>query len=68
MSISIVKTGLELQKRIAEADVWYFAIGSMMNPTSMKARDLHPIKSMPAILQDCLLEFFGSEGMAKATP
>jgi len=47
-------------------NVWYFAIGSMMNPISLKGRALAPVQSVPAELLDCELQFFGPEGMAKA--
>lgn len=45
---------------------YYFAIASMMNPTSLQARGLCPIQSQPAILLDYKLEFFGSMGFAEA--
>ena len=51
-----------------EEDVWYFAIGSMMNPVSLKGRNLHPIESNPAELLDYELGFFGAMGMAFAKP
>jgi len=47
-----------------EADVWYFAIGSMINPTSLAARGLKPKQSEPAELIDHRLLWKGSEGMA----
>lgn len=48
------------------AHVWYFAIGSMMNPTSLKARGLVPLESFPAELLDFELMFIGKQGMAAA--
>lgn len=48
------------------SDVWYFAIGSMMNPTSLRGRRLVPLESFPAELLDFELIFFGSGGMAAA--
>ena len=44
----------------------YFAIGSMINPVSLKGRDLVPQKSEPAVLLDHKLYFFGEMGMAEA--
>ncbi len=44
----------------------YFAIGSMMNKVSLKGRELEPIESHPAIIQDFSLHFFGKSGMAEA--
>ena len=46
----------------------YFAIGSMMNPISLKGRNLVPLESRPAELLDHKIEWFGAEGMATATP
>ena len=47
---------------------WYFAIGSMMNPVSLKNRQLVPKESKPAELLDHKLYFFGELGMAEAIP
>jgi len=47
-------------------DVWYFSIGAMMNPTSLKGRGLVPVESVPAELMDFELGFFGPAGMAAA--
>ena len=47
---------------------WYFAIGSMMNPHSLKRRGLVPTESHPAILLDFRLYFFGTLGIAEAIP
>mmetsp|Transcript_5922 Transcript_5922/g.8372 ORF Transcript_5922/g.8372 Transcript_5922/m.8372 type:complete len:288 (-) Transcript_5922:37-900(-) len=47
---------------------WYFAIGSMMNKTSLKLRGIHPIESKPAELIDYELFFFYPNGMAEAVP
>ena len=52
----------------APADSWYFAIGAMMNPTSLAGRQLSPKASVPALLLDFRLEFLGKMGMASATP
>ncbi|EQC39734.1 hypothetical protein SDRG_03162 [Saprolegnia diclina VS20] len=49
-------------------DVWYFAIGSMMNPISLQSRNLAPIESYPAEVLDFRLHFFGHLGMAEAVP
>jgi hypothetical protein len=46
----------------------YFAIASMMNPTSIQKRGITPLKSQPAILLDYKLVFFGSMGYAEAIP
>ena len=47
---------------------WYFAIGSMMNPMSLKNRKVVPKESKPAELLDHRLYFFGPLGMAEAIP
>lgn len=46
----------------------YFAIGSMMNPISLKARQLHPVESYPAEILDYELLFLGKMAMAFAMP
>eukprot|EP01041_Mallomonas_annulata_P014902 gene14902-31642_t len=46
--------------------VWYFAIGSMMNPNSLEARKLKPIESVPGEILNYKLYFFGTHGMAEA--
>eukprot|EP00746_Dinoflagellata_sp_MGD_P135191 gnl/MRDRNA2_/MRDRNA2_69144_c0_seq1.p1 gnl/MRDRNA2_/MRDRNA2_69144_c0~~gnl/MRDRNA2_/MRDRNA2_69144_c0_seq1.p1 ORF type:complete len:303 (+),score=58.55 gnl/MRDRNA2_/MRDRNA2_69144_c0_seq1:143-1051(+) len=51
---------------VEEADVWYFAIGSMTNPQSLAARELSPKRSMPARLLHHRLVWSGFEGMASA--
>ena len=43
--------------------LWYFAIGSMMNPTSMQLRNLFPRRSKPGILHGWSLVFRGPGGM-----
>ena len=48
--------------------VEYFAIGSMMNKTSLAMRDLRPAKSRPAFLKDFELIFGTKGGMAAARP
>ena len=49
-------------------NVHYFAIGSMMNPFSMKNRCIHPISSSPAELFDFEIKFSGVLGFADAIP
>ena len=51
-----------------EEYVEYFAIGSMMNKTSLAMRDLRPAKSRPAFLKDFELIFGTKGGMAAARP
>ena len=46
----------------------YFAIASMMNPISLRLRDLSPVTSRPAELLDYELGFFGGMGFAEAIP
>ena len=43
--------------------VWYFAIGSMINPISLHLRDLTPVVSYPAKCLDYQLVFRGMAGM-----
>lgn len=38
----------------------------MMNKVSLNNRDIYPVESYPAILQDFELNFFGGWGMAVA--
>lgn len=45
---------------------WYFAIGSMMNPNSLKGRNLSPLESYPGEILDYELRFFAPSGMAVA--
>ena len=49
-------------------EVEYFAIGSMMNKTSLTMRELKPSKSRPAFLRDFELIFGMKYGMAAARP
>ncbi len=49
-------------------NVYYFAIGSMMHPLSMKNRRIHPISSSPAELFDFEIKFSGVLGFADAIP
>merc|ERR1712157_718678 len=51
-----------------EEYIWYFAIGSMCNPTSITNRELTAIESFPAEVIDYRLEFFGPSGVAGAVP
>ena len=53
-------------KTTEDQTVWYFAIGSMMNSTSLRGRKLYPIESKPCIIQNFRLEFLGRNGMAGA--
>lgn len=46
--------------------VWYFAIGSMINPTSLRLRDLHPSTSLPATILDFRLQFVWRQGLPNA--
>jgi hypothetical protein len=48
--------------------VWYFAIGSMLNPNSLANRDLSPLVSIPGEALDHKIYFFGSSGYAEAIP
>ncbi len=52
----------------AEADsaIWYFAIGAMVNPVSLRNRNIFPLESRPAELLDHNIHFFGSIGVAEA--
>lgn len=49
-----------------EGYIWYFAIGSMMNPTSLSMRELKPVESYPGQIINYALKFFGNMGMAEA--
>eukprot|EP00455_Lapot_gusevi_P025094 TRINITY_DN2629_c0_g1_i2.p1 TRINITY_DN2629_c0_g1~~TRINITY_DN2629_c0_g1_i2.p1 ORF type:complete len:276 (-),score=80.13 TRINITY_DN2629_c0_g1_i2:118-945(-) len=49
---------------VEEENVWYLAIGSMMNPVSLRLRELNPIQSMPAELKGYRLAFMFAGGMA----
>ena len=40
----------------------------MMNPISLNNREIHPLESKPAEIQDYKIVFFGSAGMACADP
>lgn len=51
-----------------DSALWYFAIGAMINPISLKSRKIHSIASLPAEIQDYRLHFFGSLGFAEAIP
>ena len=51
---------------VSAGNQWYFAIGAMINPTSILLRGVHPIRSFPAAMQDFKLEFLPSSGMAEA--
>ena len=46
--------------------VEYFAIGSMMNPVSLKIREIYPIKSRPGLLEGYELIFVMANGYAAA--
>ena len=47
---------------------YYFAIGSMINPVSIRNRGINPISSEPAELLDHRIGFFTSDGYAEAVP
>ena len=49
-----------------EDGIWYFAIASMINPISLRARDINPLVSFPAKIIDYSLRFRGTFGMAEA--
>mmetsp|Transcript_11058 Transcript_11058/g.18901 ORF Transcript_11058/g.18901 Transcript_11058/m.18901 type:complete len:290 (+) Transcript_11058:22-891(+) len=49
-------------------NAYYFAIGAMMNPNSIKNRNIYPISSFPAELFDFELKFNGALGFADAIP
>ncbi len=51
-----------------EDTVWYFAIGSMINPNSLANRSLSPLVSVPGEALDHKIYFFGSSGFAEAIP
>lgn len=51
-----------------EDGVWYFAIGSMINPISMSGRGLHPLSSVAAEILNYKIHFYGASGMAEAIP
>lgn len=61
-------SNINSQSEEGEECLWYFAIGSMMNPISMKNRSLHPRESHPALLSEHRLYFFGKIGVAEAIP
>ena len=46
--------------------IWYFAIGAMMNPLSIRYRGINPLESIPAEIIDYKLGFFGDMGFASA--
>ena len=48
--------------------IMYFAIGSMMNPTSLGFRNIFPIESFPGEVINYKIKFFGVGGMAEAFP
>lgn len=52
----------------SEKTVWYFAIGSMLNPNSMANRNLSPLISLPGEALDHKIYFFGTSGFAEAVP
>lgn len=54
--------------KMNDKEILYFAIGSMMNPISMKGRNVTPIYSKPGEILDYELRFFGPHGMAEAYP
>ena len=46
--------------------LWYFAIGSMTHPVSLKQRKLSPLQSFPAKIGGFRLEFITKQGFATA--
>jgi hypothetical protein len=57
-----------IYKSIDKDVIWYFAIGSMTNPTSLETRNLTPLVSVPGEALDYKLYFYGGLGMAEALP
>jgi len=62
------RTKQDLQKVTKGEIYYYFAIGSMMNPTSLKLREIDVIRSYPGVIQNFKLNFAGRYGMAEALP
>lgn len=59
----------DAKKGSARGDVfWYFAIGAMMNPMSVRNRNIEPLASAPGELLGFELKFFGPMGFAEAVP
>jgi hypothetical protein len=57
-----------LESSCNEEYILYFAIGSMMNPTSLGFRNIFPVESFPGEILDYKIKFFGAAGMAEAFP
>jgi hypothetical protein len=55
---------LETGPICSNGDIYYFAIGSMINPTSLNSRKVFPSVSVPAVLEGWALKFTGKSGMA----
>ena len=47
-----------------DAELWFFAVGSLVNPTVLLAFDLHPVSSVPAELMNHIVAFMGDEAVA----
>ena len=58
--------GSSLTMSSTEGHLFYFAIGSMMNPVSLANRGIRPISSEPAEVLDYRLGFFTAMGVAAA--
>jgi hypothetical protein len=63
-ALSKEPTPLSNEEKDVEELVDYFAFGAMMNPVSVKNRNIHPVSSEPAELLDHRLGFFTSLGYA----
>ena len=66
--VAIYMAEVERHHHEEEDDSWYFAIASMMNLISLKARDIVPKESKPGELLDFELIFYSIKGMAAAKP
>lgn len=49
-----------LYKSVDKDALWYFAIGSMINPVSLETRGLTPLVSVPGEALDYKLYFYGN--------
>lgn len=60
-------TDIDMTENIQEEPLrhYYVGIGSMMNPHSMKARDLCPLQSWPCRCTGFIRQFWGKMGMAE---
>ena len=46
-------------------DLWYLAVGSMMDPTIIAERNIRPTESCPCIAVEFERRFWGKFGMAE---